>query len=56
METKLYLTITAIVAILYGIGFVVIPVELSDLYGVKPGQPNAILNARFFGSALLRLG
>jgi xanthine/uracil permease len=35
---------------------VAIPVELSDLYGVKPGQPNAILNARFFGSALLAVG
>jgi xanthine/uracil permease len=55
MDTKLYLTIAAIVAILYGIGFVLIPAEVGTLYGVKP-EPNAILNLRFCGSATLAWG
>jgi hypothetical protein len=56
MDTKLYLTIAAVVAILYGIAFVLIPGQLGDMYGIAPGQPNAILNAQFFGSALLEIG
>jgi uncharacterized membrane protein YfcA len=56
MDSKLYLTIAAVVAILYGIAFVLIPGVLADMYGLKPGQPNAILNAQFFGSALLTIG
>jgi hypothetical protein len=55
MNAKLYLTIFAVVAILYGIGFVLIPQSLAVLYGVPP-DPYVILNARFFGSALLALG
>jgi uncharacterized membrane protein YfcA len=56
MDAKLYLAIAAVVAILYGIAFVVIPGQLADMYGIAPGQPNAILNAQFFGAALLEIG
>ena len=55
MDSKLYFTIAAIVAILYGIGFVLIPANLTNLYG-GPAEPNVVLNARFFGSALLAWG
>jgi uncharacterized membrane protein YfcA len=55
MDSKLYFTIAAIVAILYGIGFVLIPANLTILYG-GPAEPNVVLNARFFGSALLAWG
>lgn len=55
MDSKLYLTIAAIVAILYGIGFVLIPANLVGLYGVKP-DPNVILNIQFFCAALIGLG
>ena len=55
MDTKLYLTISAIIAILYGIGFVLIPAKMVELYGVPP-EPHAILNLQFFGSALLAWG
>jgi hypothetical protein len=33
MDSKLYLTIAAVVAILYGIAFVLIPGVLADMYG-----------------------
>lgn len=55
MDAKLYLTIAAIVGILYGIGFVLIPANVVVLYGAPP-DPHVILNARFFGSALLAWG
>ncbi len=55
MDTKLYLTINAIVAILYGAGFVILPAKLGGLYGM-PAEPHAILNLQFFGSAVLGLG
>jgi hypothetical protein len=54
MTVKLYLTITAIVAVLYGLGFVLIPASLIPLYG-GPTEPHVILEAQFFGSALLAL-
>ena len=55
MDVKLYFTILAIVAILYGIGFVLIPDNLEGLFGV-PLEPHIQMNARFFGSALLVVG
>jgi uncharacterized membrane protein YfcA len=55
MSSKLYLTIAAVLAILYGIGFVLIPAKMGEFYGVQP-QPNAMLNIQYFGSALLALG
>ena len=55
MSSKLYLTIAAVLAILYGIGFVLIPAKMGELYGVQP-QPYAMLNIQYFGSALLALG
>ena len=45
MDTKLYLTIAAIVAILYGIGFVLIPAEFGRALwraagaARRPGRP-----------------
>jgi hypothetical protein len=55
MDSKLYLTIAAILAILYGIGFVLIPGNLLPLYGV-PAEPHTVLAIQFFGSALLGVG
>ncbi len=48
MDTKLFLTISAIIAILYGVGFVLIPAKMVELNGVPP-EPHAILNLQFFG-------
>lgn len=55
MTGKLYVTIAAVIAILYGIAFVLIPSELAPLFGGS-SDPHAILNLRFFGSALLAWG
>ena len=54
MTVKLYLTITAILAVLYGLGFVLVPGSMVALYGGPP-EPHVTLNIQFFGSALLAL-
>ena len=55
MDTKLYLTIAAIVALLYALGFLVIPESMSILFsGVA--EPHATLNLRFLGGANLAWG
>lgn len=55
MNTKLFLTIAAIVAILYGIGFVLIPGNVVLLFGGPP-EPHVKLNLQFCGAALLAWG
>jgi uncharacterized membrane protein YfcA len=55
MTVKLYLTITSVLAVLYGLGFVLIPGSMVALYG-GPMEPHVTLNVQFFGSALLALG
>jgi hypothetical protein len=55
MSAKLYLTIAAIIAILYGIAFVLIPAEMLQPYGVLP-EPHVILTIRLLGSAFLGYG
>ncbi len=54
MNSKLYLTISAIVLFLYGISFVLFPAEAAAPYGIPP-EPHFLMEARFFGSALLSL-
>ena len=56
MTSRTLLTITAVVAILYGLAFLLVPDTIFDaLYGV-PSAPHIALYTRFFGSALLGLG
>src|SRR6516165_3786640 len=55
MNSKIYFTITAVLAILYGVAFLLFPGPSLALYGVT-GQPSASLNIQFFGSALISLG
>ena len=54
MSAKLLLTIYAIIAVLFGLGFLLIPRALGAVYGMPP-LPFAVLNARFFGSTLIAL-
>jgi len=56
MSTKIYLTIVAVLAVIYALAFILIPDSMAELYGVKMPQPNATLNIQFFGSALLSVG
>jgi hypothetical protein len=55
MTSRSLLTITAVVAILYGLAFVLIPDSINAIYGV-PSAPHTALYTRFFGSALLGFG
>jgi hypothetical protein len=55
MYAKLYLTISAIVAIVYGLSLELFPGKLTVIFGVTP-EAHITLNARFFGAALLGLG
>jgi hypothetical protein len=55
MDTKLYLTIASIVAFLYALAFLVIPVQAS-LFFSSFAEPRAVLNLRFCGAAVLAWG
>jgi hypothetical protein len=55
MDTKLYLTIAAIVAVLYALAFLVIPVQASMFFSGF-AEPRAILYLRFCGAAILAWG
>lgn len=55
MDAKLYLTIAAIVAILYALGFLLIPETVVSFFG-STTEPHAILNVRFCGAADLAWG
>jgi ABC-type Fe3+-siderophore transport system permease subunit len=55
MTSRSLLTITAVVAILYGLAFLLVPDTINALYGV-PSAPHIALYTRFFGSALLGFG
>ncbi len=55
MDTKLYLTIAAIVAILYALAFLLFPVHAS-LFFSSFADPRAIWYLRFCGAAILAWG
>jgi hypothetical protein len=55
MDTKLYLTIAAVVAILYALAFLVIPVQAS-LFFSNFAEPRAVLYLRLCGAAILAWG
>jgi hypothetical protein len=55
MSAKIFLTINAVPAILYGLGFVLVPASALAVYGVA-SDPHVILSTQFFGSALLGIG
>jgi hypothetical protein len=56
MDAKQYFTIAAILATIYGIGFLVIPANLLVLYGTPAPDSRIVLTAQYFGVALLGLG
>ena len=55
MTAKTFLTISSIFAILYGLGFLLLPGPSIAMYGTEP-EPHLILVVRYFGSALLAFG
>src|SRR5271163_4292499 len=55
MNAKTYLTISAVVAVLFGLAFLLAPTATASVYGVPP-EPHTALNLQFFGSALIGFG
>lgn len=55
MNTRTVLTVAAVLALLFAVGFLLIPATIGPLYGFA-GSPAEVLITRFFGSALLALG
>jgi hypothetical protein len=55
MTARIFLTISSIFAMLYGLGFLLLPGPSIALYGTEP-EAHLVLIVRFFGSALLAFG
>ena len=55
MDTRLYLTIAAVVAIIYALAFILIPIQAS-LFFSGFAEPRAVLYLRFCGAAILVWG
>jgi hypothetical protein len=45
----------SVLALVFGLGFLLVPASILPLYGVST-DPSAVLMARYFGAALLHLG
>jgi hypothetical protein len=55
MKLETFLTIAAVIAIVFGLGFVAVPALMLTQYGIE-ASPGTVIMARFFGAALLNLG
>ena len=55
MRLSTLLLIAGVIALVFGIGFLLAPRGLLHLYGVTP-DPAVVLMARFFGAALVQVG
>ena len=55
MRLRTLLLTAGLLALVYGIGFLLAPRVLLQLYGVAD-DPSVVLMARFFGAALLQVG
>jgi hypothetical protein len=54
MRSSTVFLIGAVIALLFGIGFIAMPATVLSVYGVSPDVPT-VLMARFFGTALLQI-
>lgn len=55
MRLRTLLFIAGVLALFFGLGFLLIPRAVLPLYGVV-AEPAVVLMSRFFGAALLQLG
>ncbi len=55
MKLRTFLSIVAVVALLYGLGLLLLPAFMATTYGFGT-SPSEILLARFFGVGMLTLG
>lgn len=54
MSTKTFLTVAAVIGIVYALAFLIVPEALERLYGLAV-NPSTTLEVRFFGTTLLGL-
>jgi hypothetical protein len=55
MRLSTLLLIAGLLALVFGLGFLLVPRPMLALYGI-PADPSLVLMARFFGSALVQIG
>lgn len=55
MKLKGLFIVTAVISIMFGVAFVIIPTELYSLYGIQSG-PELNFIGQLFGSALIAIG
>jgi FtsH-binding integral membrane protein len=55
MRLATLLLIAGLLALVFGLGFLLVPAALLPLYGVQPDPPTTLMS-RFFGGALVQLG
>jgi hypothetical protein len=55
MKLNVLMAIKAVIVIIYGIGFVVMPVTLMSYYGMSLGQSGAVMT-QLFGASFILLG
>jgi hypothetical protein len=55
MRLPLLFLVASVLALVFGLGFLLFPSVMLPIYGVDP-EPAAVLLARFFGVALVHLG
>lgn len=55
MRLGTLLLIGGVIALVFGLGFLMVPAPMLALYGVPP-DPAVVLMGRFFGAALVQLG
>ena len=55
MKLSTFLMVKAIICIVFGIGFAVIPTTVGSIYAITP-DPDGLIMTRFFGAAFLGIG
>jgi hypothetical protein len=55
MKRQVFFAIAGIVSAVFGLSFLLVPEMSLRMYGV-PAEPHNVMQARYFGSALLALG
>ena len=55
MRLNTLLTMAGLLALVFGLGFLLVPAGLLPVYGIQPDPPTALMS-RFFGAALVHLG
>ena len=55
MKLSTFLTITGVIAVLFGAFFLLLPAAALSQYGV-PIEPHNLMQARYFGATLLQVG